>query len=136
MLHADARRAVAAHRVADEAAAGAIGNRAVMRIDVGDDIVPDEFLEVAGSDGARVHRAVVDGFGIGQDDDHLVRAQRERAFDGLRYMNLVRPLLGADGVAVQRVDHRIAALLVFLVAGRKKNDDVTIDGVAFKIAFK
>ena len=37
---------------------------------------------------------------------------------------------------MQRVDHGIAALLVFLVAGRQKDDDVTIDGVAFKIAFK
>ena len=61
---------------------------------------------------------------------------RERAFDGLRDVDLMRPLLGADGVTVQRVDHGIATLLVFLVAGRQKDDDIAIDGVAFKIAFE
>ena len=48
----------------------------------------------------------------------------------------MRPLLGADGVAVQRVDDGIAALLVFLVAGRQKDDDIAIDGIAFEIAFE
>jgi hypothetical protein len=48
----------------------------------------------------------------------------------------MRPLLGADGVTVQRIDNGIAALLVFLVAGRQEYDDVTIDSVALKIAFK
>ena len=61
---------------------------------------------------------------------------RERTFDGLRNVDLMRPLFGADGVPVQRVDHGIAALLVFLVAGRQEDDDVTIDSVAFEIAFK
>ena len=37
---------------------------------------------------------------------------------------------------MQRVDHGIAALLVFLVAGRQKDDDIAIDGIAFEIAFE
>ena len=100
------RRAVAAHRVADQAAAHAVGNRAVVRVDVGHDIVRDELLEVAGRDRARIHRPVVDRLGVGQHHDHLLRALRERAFDGLRHVDLVRPLLRADGIAVQRIDHR------------------------------
>ena len=47
-----------------------------------------------------------------------------------------RPLVGADEETVQRVDHRIAALRVFLIAGRKEDDHVAIDGLAFKIALK
>ncbi len=48
----------------------------------------------------------------------------------------MRPLLGADRVTVQRVDHGITTLLVFLIAGRQKDDDVAIDGIAFEIAFE
>ena len=120
----------------DKAAALAIGNRAVVCVDVCNDVVPDEFLEVPGSDRARVHRTVVDRFGVGQDDDHFLRALRKRTFDGLRHVNLMRPLLGTNGVTVQRIDHRIAALRVFVVAGRKKHDHVTIDSVTLEIAFK
>ena len=48
----------------------------------------------------------------------------------------MRPLLGADRVTVQRVDHGITALLLFLIAGRQKDDYVAIDGIAFEIALK
>ena len=37
---------------------------------------------------------------------------------------------------MQRVDHGIAVLLVFLVAGRQKDDDIAIDSIPFKIAFE
>ena len=37
---------------------------------------------------------------------------------------------------MQRVDDGIAALLIFLVAGRQEDDDVAIDGIAFEIAFE
>ena len=40
------------------------------------------------------------------------------------------------GVAVQRVDDGIAALLVLLVAGRQEDNHIAIDGVAFQIAFQ
>ena len=63
-------------------------------------------------------------------------ALRERAFDRLRNVNLVRPLLGADGITVQRIDHRIAPLFIFVIAGRQENDHITIDSIALKITFK
>ena len=51
-------------------------------------------------------------------------------------MDFVRPLLGSNGVTVQRVDDGIAALLIFLVAGRQEDNDIAVDGVAFEIAFQ
>ena len=51
-------------------------------------------------------------------------------------MNLVRPLLRADRIAMQRIDHRITALLILLIARRKEDDCVAIDSIAFEIAFK
>src|SRR5678815_23420 len=59
MLHADAARAVAAHRVADEAATVAVRNGPVVRVDVGDNVVRDKGLEVARRHRARIHRPVV-----------------------------------------------------------------------------
>src|SRR6185437_10493122 len=121
---ADARGAVAAHGVADDSAAGAVGNGAVVRVDVGDQVVGDELFKIAGGDRTRVHGAVVHGLGVGQDDDHLFRALGEGAFDGLGHVDFVRPLLGANGVAVQRIDHGIAAVLVPGVAGRQEHKDI------------
>jgi hypothetical protein len=51
-------------------------------------------------------------------------------------MDFVAPLVGADGVAVECIHHGIAASLVFRVAGRQKDKDVTVYLVAFKIAFE
>ena len=48
-------------------------------------------------------------------------------------LDFVRPLLRADGVAVQRVNHRVAPILLSGVARRQENDDVPIDGIAFQI---
>ena len=136
VLHADAGGAVASHRVADQAAARPIGDRPVVGVDVGDHVLRDELLEVSRGHRARVHRAVVDGLRVGQHDDHLVRALGERAFDGLRHVDLVGPLLGADRVAVQRVDDRVAARRVRRIARRQKDDDVAIDGVTLQVAFE
>ena len=77
-------------------------------------------------------------FGIGQHDDHLVRElHREMR---LRWfaanMNFVRPLLGANRIAVQRVDDGIAALHIFLIAGRQKDEDIAIHCIPLQIAFK
>jgi hypothetical protein len=40
------------------------------------------------------------GFGVRQNDDHLPRTPREGTFNGLWYVDLVRPLLGADGITM------------------------------------
>ena len=61
---------------------------------------------------------------------------RERALDHLRSMDLLRPLLGADAVAVESVDDRVPLLLIRGVPGRQIDDDVTIDSVALEIAFE
>ena len=51
-------------------------------------------------------------------------------------MDLVRPLLGADGVAVQRIHHRIAAALFLRVARRQEHEHVAVDRIAFEIALQ
>ena len=118
IFHGDAGSAVAAHGMASQAAAGASGNGAVMRINRGNEIVSNEAFEVAGGDGTGIHGAAVESFGIGQHHDHFLGSEREGAFNGLRNVNFVRPLLGADGIAVQRVDHGIAAGLAGGITGR------------------
>jgi hypothetical protein len=136
MLHADAAGAIASHGMADQAAGEAVGDGAVMRVDIGDDVVGDVLLEVAGGDGTGVHRSVVHGLGVGQHYNHFFGALGERALDGLGHMNFVAPLFGSDGIAVQGIHHGIAARLVGGVAGRQEDEDVAIDGVAFEISFE
>jgi len=51
-------------------------------------------------------------------------------------MDLVRPLLGSDGIAVEGVDHWITALRLSLIARRKKDYYIAINSIAFEIAFK
>jgi len=75
-------------------------------------------------------------FGIGKHHDHFLRALRESALDGLGHMDLLRPLHGADGVTVERINHRIAARIVGGVTGWQENQRFAVDGVAFQIALQ
>src|SRR5206468_526556 len=74
MLHADPAGAITAHRVTHQPAACPLGYGAVMRIDICDHIVRDEALEIARGHRTRIHRSVVHGLRIRQDDDHLLSA--------------------------------------------------------------
>ena len=107
-----------------------------MRVDIRDHVVRDELLEIAGGDRTRIHRTVVHRLRIRQDDDHLFCALGKGAFDRLRHVDFVGPLLGADGVTVQRIHDRIAAVFVFAVARRQEDEDVAVDGVALQVAFQ
>src|SRR5436305_581485 len=107
-----------------------------MRINVLNHVTRDVLLEIAGCDRTRIHGAVVDSFGIRQHKDHLLRAFRERTLDYLRSMDLLRPLLGTDAVAVESVDDRVSLFLVRGVPGWEIDDYVTIDTVALEIAFE
>ena len=60
----------------------------------------------------------------------------QRAFDGLRHVNFLRPLRGADRIAVKRVDNRIAPGLLGGIAGRQEDHYVAVDGVVLQIAFQ
>ena len=136
MLHANAAGAITAHGMAGQAAARAVGNSAVMSVDIGDHIVGDKLFKVASGDGTGIHRTVVQGLGVGQHHNHLLGALGEGALDGLGHMDFLGPLLGADGEAVQCIDHRIAAALATGIAGRQEDNDVAVDGIAFQIAFQ
>jgi hypothetical protein len=82
--------------MADEAATLPVRQRPVMSIDVSNDVVRNEILEVACGDRARIHGAVVGGLRVRQNDNHLVSALREGAFNCLGHVYLVGPLLRAD----------------------------------------
>lgn len=96
----------------------------------------DELLEIPGRDRARIHRAVVQRLRVGQDDDHLLRAPGEGAFDGLRHVYFAGPLLGADGVTVQGVQYRVAPRLLPGVARRQKHQHVAGDRIPLQVAFQ
>ena len=49
-------------------------------------------------------------------------------------MDFLRPLLRADRIAVERIDHRIAARAVPGIVGRQDDDDVAIGAVALQVA--
>ena len=61
---------------------------------------------------------------------------RERSFSGLRNVDFVRPLLRSNRIAVQRIDDRVTALLVFLITRRQKDNGIAIDNLAFEISFQ
>src|SRR5215472_2254250 len=100
MLRADAGCAVPAHGVTNQTAAQTVWNRSVMSVDVCNQIVRNKPLEISGSDRARIHRPVVHRLRIGHHDDHLLGALGESTFYGLRNMDFVGPLFGADGITV------------------------------------
>src|SRR5579871_5886973 len=100
MLHADTRCPVSAHRVADQATALATGQSAEMRIHVSHQVTRNELLEISRCNRTGIYGTVVQSLGIGKHDDHFFRALRKSTLDGLRDMNFVCPLLGADRVAV------------------------------------
>src|SRR5690242_14385553 len=131
MLHANTGSAVASHGVADEAPALALRNRTVMRINVCDQVSSDEQLEITGGHGTRIHRTVVERLRIGQHYDHFFRALRKGAFDRLRYMDFMRPLLGADGETVQSVNNWIASGLFLGITRGKEHKYIAINGVSF-----
>ena len=129
-------RAIAAHRVPDEPPTRAPRDRPVVAIDIGDQIARDEILKISGGDGTRVHRAVVDGFGIGQHDNHFLSAFGEGALDGLGHVNFLRPLTRADEIAVQRINHWIAAGLTGRISRRQEDEHLAIGILALQIAFE
>ena len=89
-----------------------------MGVNIRDHIVRYELLKVAGRDGTGVHGAVVDGLRVGQNNDHFFDALGKSAFNRLRNVNLLRPLLGADRVTVESIYDRVTASLFCPVAGR------------------
>src|SRR5437867_420985 len=112
--------------MADQTSALAIRNRSVMTVDIAYQIAGHESLEVPGSHRARIHRTVVKRFGVGQHDDHFPGTLGECALDRLRNAYLLDPLLGTNRIAVQRIDHGIAAVGALRVAWRKDNENVAV----------
>src|SRR3954463_12725732 len=51
-------------------------------------------------------------------------------------MDFLGPLLGANGIAVQRVDNGITPVLVRCIAWWKEYDDLAIHIVVFEVAFE
>ena len=131
-------RAVAAHRVTGQTAAHAVGDRAVMAIDVGDEILRDEALPIARGHRVRIHAALVQRERIGRDDDQLAEAlgggKPVGAFGKLG--EAAGEGVVASAVAMQQIDHRIAAGLIAGIARRQIDGDLAIGGVALEIALE
>src|SRR3546814_18746050 len=84
VLHADPAGAVAAHRMADETAIQAIGDRSIMRVDILDQIAIDEGFEIADLRRAGIHRPAIDRLVIGPDDDQFASTPRDPVLDPIR----------------------------------------------------
>ncbi len=136
MLHANASGAVTAHGVAGEAPAQAVGNGAIVGVDISHHVVGDKPLVIARRDGARIHRPAVNGVRVGQHDNHFLAALGPGALQRLGRTNVVGEPLRLVGKTVQSIDDRVAAVLLLLIAGRQKHERVAIDGVPFQIAFE
>ena len=72
-LHSDAHRAVSAHRMAGQTAAHTIGESAIVRIDIGDQVLSDERFPVARDRRAGVHAAAVFRKRVRAHQNHLFR---------------------------------------------------------------
>src|SRR5579884_2987471 len=136
VFHADARRAVSTHGVAHKTSARTLGYGPIVAVDPGYYIVRNKLLEIACRNGAGIHRAAIACFRIGQHHDHLLRAGGESAFDRLWDVNFVTPLLRANGIAVQGVNHRVAPMRIGLVPRREENDHVAVGGFTFEITLE
>ena len=51
-------------------------------------------------------------------------------------MDFMAPLLGADGIAMQGIDHRVAPRFVLGVTGRQEDKHVAVHRIALQIAFQ
>ncbi len=118
MGHADRPGAVAAHRMAGEPAAFAPRDRAIVLVDIGDEVVGDEGAEIAGGDRSPVHRAAELGQRIGHHDDELA-ASGGIMRDRLRNVHEIVEILPVDREAVEVIDHRVVLLRVLAVARRE-----------------
>ena len=139
-FHPDADRAVAAHRVPGQSAALHLGDRPVVPVDVGHQILRDEAFPIARGRRRRVHAALVPRVRVGHHDDHLARAGRERLVDDLGYademLDAAEPAIIIVGVAVKEIHHRIAATRRRRITGRQIDRNVAIGRIAFEVALE
>lgn len=139
-LHGDAQGTVATEGVARQAAAVAAGQRAVTGVDIGDQFAGDVGFPVAGGDRGGVATPAEGIEGVGHDDDHLGGASRGGAIENLGQVDPVfaqaEPLVIAVGEAVEHIDHGVAALGVFCIAGGQVDGDVAGGRVADEVAFQ
>src|SRR5215467_10955171 len=96
-------------------------DRPVMGIDIFNHIAGNKSLKIARGHRARVHRSVMDGLRVWQNNNHLFRALGKSSFYGLRHVNLVTPLLSTNGITVKGVHHRVAPRLLANIAGRQEH---------------
>ena len=64
--------------MASQATAHAVGDRTVVAVDVGNQVLRDVAFPIACSDRVRVHAAAINRVRARHDQDHLIGAVRER----------------------------------------------------------
>jgi hypothetical protein len=83
MFHADPHRSISAHRMSGKPSRAAIRNRAIVSIDIGDQVLCDICLPIACRGRIRKHAAVIDRIGIWKYQDHFTRrCVRDRGVSG------------------------------------------------------
>src|SRR5690606_25982971 len=112
------------------------GYGTVVGVYVGDQILRDEALEVSHGYTTGVERAEVPRLAVGQHEDHFGCALGERAFSRLRHVDFAHPLLRADEIAVKRVDDRVAARRLLVVARRQDDVDLAIRGIDYEVSYE
>ena len=73
MFHADPHRSISAHRMSGEPSRAAIRNRAIVSVDIGDQVLRDVCLPIACGGRIRKHAAVIDRKRIWKHHDHFTR---------------------------------------------------------------
>jgi hypothetical protein len=114
-----------------EAAALGSRERAVVTVDVRNELTSDKGFPIAGGDRAAVEAPSITGIGIWHHQDHLVRHPFVQSrFHDRRHIHKTRdqaePPVVAIGEPVQDVEHRIAPGPVGLIAGGQIDRDIAV----------
>ena len=138
-LHRDSQRAVAAHRMAGQAPAGARGQRAVMAVHVAHEIVGDVAFPVTGGDRVGVHAPAVGVHAVRHHQDHFPRRTgAEHALGDQVQLAAGRAEVAEVrvGVAVEQVDDRVATVRLFRVARWQVDGNLGRRGFLHQVAFR
>ncbi len=119
--------------MADEPPRFALGEGAVVAVDVLHHVLGDIGLGVAGDGRVGVHGPAQLGVAVGHHDDEL-HALLGGGVDRLGQMHEVEERLLVQGEAMQEVEHRVPARLVLRVARGQHHDHVAVDRLSLKVA--
>ena len=141
ITHANANSSISPHGMPGETTAGAVGDRAVVGVDVWDELAHDVVFPVAGGSGVRIETALVSCERVRRDENHFAiswlrkRVVQDRGKLGPE-LGWPVPLLGALGPTMKEVNDGIATVAVHRITGWKIDRYVAVGGVLFQIVLE